>query len=100
MSDLGTGFRNVALTAAGGAAFGAGTAALSNPQGSTSVGQSAMYGASAGAGAATIGGLVVALVSPRLRNKALATSGVGLGALILTSIAMQIATPSSSAALP
>jgi hypothetical protein len=91
-SGLGTGVMNVALSAAGGAALGAGAAALTNK---TAVGASALGGASSGMGAATLGGLIVALVSPRYRNAALATAGVGLGALIVTGITVGIVSANS-----
>ncbi len=47
-------------------------------------------GATIGVGLTAFGGFVVGLVSPKNRDAGFAAAGIGLGALILTNVAMNI----------
>jgi hypothetical protein len=63
------------------AAVGAAADGVFHPK---TLGPSAVEGASVGFAAATIGGLIVALGSKRLRSPALMTSAIGFGASLAT----------------
>jgi hypothetical protein len=85
-SELGTGLVNVGVAAAAGAAVDAGLSGAFNRAEIPVWPNATLEGASAGAGLATLGGVIVALVSSRYRNEGLATAGVGLGVLVVMSI--------------
>jgi hypothetical protein len=85
-ADLGAGARNVGLAAAGGAALGAGGAAIQSSATWPVWPNGVLGGASTGAGLATVGGVIVGLVSTKYRSEAFATAGVGLAALILAGV--------------
>jgi hypothetical protein len=61
------------------------------------VGGGAIGGASLAVGLTSLGGFIVALVSPARRNAGFATAGIGWGALILTNLATTIAANASKA---
>lgn len=83
-----------ALAWLGGAAIiGAGIGALSLP---TDRARGALGGAESGLALVGIGGLVVAIFSPKSREAGLATAGIGLGGLALLGIAMSIVSPTST----
>lgn len=87
-----------ALSATAGAVASTGTST------GTSIAYNSLAGASGGSGLAMLGGIVVALVSPKNRNAGLAAIGLGLGGSVLfglgagmvASKALAPATPAAS----
>jgi hypothetical protein len=70
-------------TALVGAALSATVSAMEGAATGANIAYNALAGASGGSGLATLGGIVVALVSPKNRNAGLAAIGLGIGGAFL-----------------